>query len=164
MAKISGGVCDSLPSQKAALGTFHQNGNRVDKVAVTIFRKPHSTTGEDVVEVSCHGGKVVMDQVLNLYVKAGARSAEPGEFSQRAFLNGKMDLVQAEALADLIRAQTEHSSRVAFSQLEGGLSSRVRSLRGSLVEILSHIEVAIDHSDDIAVGTTHSAREMFREY
>ena len=106
-----------------------------------------------MVEISCHGGGAVLRQVLGLLVQAGARPAERGEFSQRAFLNGKLDLLQAEAVAELISAQTADSSQAALAQLEGGLSGEIRSIRQNLVEAAASLEVAIDHSDDDTVGT-----------
>lgn len=156
---IHKGALDLLAPQKSALGMFHQNGRRIDQVVVTVFRAPHSYTGEDIVEISCHGSPVILKEILNLLVSSGARLADPGEFSQRAFLNGKMDLSQAESVADLIRSQTELSRSVAFSQFEGGLSQEVRQIRDLLVETLAHIEVGIDHSDDVTLGPALSTEE-----
>ena len=141
----------SLEPRRAALAVFHQNGTNLDRVLVTVFRAPHSFTGEDVVEISCHGGPAVMRRALELILAAGARAAEPGEFSQRAYLNGKMDLIQAEALAELIRARTDLAVTAAFTRMEGGLSDRVRELRSSLIGVLALAEAALDHSDDAAV-------------
>lgn len=151
---------ESLPSQKSALGTFHQNGTKIDQVMVTLFRAPKSFTGEDLVEISAHGSPAVLKRIVQLLIQGGVRLAEPGEFSQRAFLNGKLDLAQAEAVAELIHAQTEFARASALSQLEGRLSSEVQEIKGSLIEILAHIEIEIDHSDDPTVGRTMSVSEI----
>lgn len=121
----------------------------VDDGLITVFHAPRSYTGEDVVEISCHGGRATTQMVLGNLIKAGARLAEPGEFTQRAFLNGKLDLAQAEAVADLIRAETEGAQRLARRQLEGYLSRAVQSLRQELIGILAAIEVTIDFSDEV---------------
>lgn len=119
----------------------------LDDVVVTMFRAPHSFTGEDVVEVSCHGSLWVQQEVLRRLIKSGARIARAGEFTQRAFLNGKMDLSQAEAVADLIAAETEAESRLALSQLRGGLSSEIAVLRERLLNFTSLIELELDFAD-----------------
>lgn len=151
-----------LPARSAALAALRDQGVPIDQVMVTVFRSPHSYTGEDLVEISCHGGGAVMRRALQAVLRAGARLARPGEFSQRAFLNGKMDLAQAEAVADLIRAQTDAARGAALSQLEGGLSTAVRNVRDGLVEILAHLETGIDHSDDPTVGETFSLQAVDR--
>lgn len=119
----------------------------LDDVVVTMFRAPHSFTGEDVVEVSCHGSLWMQQEVLRRLIKSGARMARAGEFTQRAFLNGKMDLSQAEAVADLIAAETEAESRLALSQLRGGLSSEIAVLRERLLNFTSLIELELDFAD-----------------
>ena len=149
-----------MPAWRAALGVLKKDGRRLDQVIVTVFRSPHSFTGEDMVEISCHGGIAVVRQILDLFFKAGARPAEPGEFSQRAYLNRKLDLLQAEAVADLISARTGQSSRVALSNLEGRLSSEVRDIRDNLVAIMASLEVALDHTDDDAVGASLGLPEI----
>lgn len=148
-----------MPRQ-AMLTVFHRNGRRVDQVVATVYRSPRSFTGEDMVEISCHGGAAVLRQVLGILVQAGARLADRGEFSQRAFLNGKMDLLQAEAVADLISARTAESGRAALSNLEGNLSGKIREIRGALAEAAASLEVAVDHSDDPTVGTALTFREI----
>ncbi len=135
-------------NRKALHGWIRQNGEPVDEVIVTLFRKPHSYTGEDVVEISCHGGSFVSRRIVDLMIQAGARPARPGEFTERAFLNGRMDLSQAEAIADLIHAQTEASRRAAVSQLEGKLSERIRSVRQELVRLCGLLEVELDFSEE----------------
>jgi len=120
----------------------------VDEVLVTVMRAPGSYTKEDVVEINCHGGIVPLRKVLDLVVSSGARFAQPGEFTKRAFINGRIDLTQAEAVLDVIRAKTESSMRVALGQLEGGLSDRVRHLKKSLIRVLGEIEARIDFSEE----------------
>lgn len=158
----NGHSLQDCPPRRACLAEVHANGQAVDRVMVTVFRAPQSYTGEDVVEISCHGGDVILKRVLELCMNSGARAAEPGEFSQRAFLNGKMDLAQAEAVADLINARTEGSRAAALAQVEGRLSRPVREVRETLVEMLAHLEVNLDHSDDATVGATMPAAEMER--
>jgi tRNA modification GTPase len=119
-----------------------------DEVLLTIMRKPHSYTGEDVVEVNCHGGPLLVRHVLGLVLSLGARYAEPGEFTKRAFLNGRMDLVQAEAVADVIRARTEKGLSLAAGQIKGELSKWIGELREGLVNILVQVEAAIDFPDE----------------
>lgn len=121
---------------------------RLDHVVLTLFRAPRSYTGEDVVEISAHGSPLILQEILALCLARGARLAGPGEFTQRAFLNGKLDLTQAEAVADLIRAKTEKTKMAALSQLEGRLAERVRALRDTLLPLLAHIEVGLDHADE----------------
>ncbi|HWB61836.1 MAG TPA: tRNA uridine-5-carboxymethylaminomethyl(34) synthesis GTPase MnmE, partial [Chthoniobacteraceae bacterium] len=125
-----------------------ENGAAVDEVLATVFRAPGSYTGEEVVEIACHGGILVTRRILQLLLAHGARSAEPGEFTQRAFLNGKMDLTQAEAVIDLIRAQTDLALRAATEQLEGRLGAKVRELREELLAILAHVEAYIDFPEE----------------
>ena len=120
----------------------------VDEVVAGIYRAPHSYTGEDSVEISCHASRYIAQKILSLLCEAGARPAEPGEFTRRAFLNGKMDLAQAEAVADLIAADTQAAHRVAVSQLKGGYSQELRSLRDSLVEIAALMELELDFSEE----------------
>lgn len=128
---------------------LNSDSESIDDGLITVFRAPHSYTGEDSIELSCHGGRATTGSVLRLVLQAGARMAEPGEFTQRAFLNGKMDLAQAEAVADLIRAQTDSAQRIARSQLEGSLSKKVSMLRQELIGVLAYIEVTIDFSDEV---------------
>ncbi len=129
-------------------GAIHDGERKLDDVLLTVFRAPHSYTGEDVVEIAGHGGVLVVRRILDLLLKSGARSAEPGEFTQRAYLGGKMDLTQAEAVMDLITAQTDLALRAATEQLEGRLGERIRALRERLVELLAHVEAFIDFPDE----------------
>ena len=140
-------------------GAICDGGHKLDDVLLTVFRAPHSYTGEDVVEIAGHGGVLVVRRILDLLLKSGARSAQPGEFTQRAYLSGKMDLTQAEAVMDLITAQTDLALRAATEQLEGRLGARIRGLRERLVELLAHVEAFIDFPDeDIAPDTGDALR------
>jgi tRNA modification GTPase len=137
-------------------------GETIDDGLLTTFRAPRSYTGEDCVEISCHGGSANAARVLGLGVAAGARIAEPGEFTCRAFLNGRLDLAQAEAVGDLVRARTEASRRQARRQLEGALSRAVSTLREDLIGILAAIEVTIDFSDEVGDLDYTSLAERLR--
>ena len=119
----------------------------LDEVLVSIFRAPHSYTGEDSVEISCHGSRYILNKVLELLVQNGCRMAQPGEFTQRAFLNGKMDLSQAEAVADLIASTNRATHQMALSQLRGGISSELGVLREELLKLTSLLELELDFSD-----------------
>ncbi len=125
-----------------------ESGNLIDQVMMSIHRAPASYTGEDLVEISCHGGTLVTAKVLEACLRAGARAARPGEFTERAFLNGKMDLTQAEAVIDLIRARTDLALRSATEQLEGKLGEKIANIRRDLVDLLAHLEAAIDFSEE----------------
>jgi tRNA modification GTPase len=148
-----------IPARQAALGALFENGGKLDDVLLTVFRAPSSYTGEDVVEIACHGGVLVSRRILDALLRAGARSAEPGEFTRRAYLNGKLDLTQAEAVMDVISAQTELALRAATEQLEGRLGGRIRALREAVLETLAHIEAFIDFPDeDIDPDTDRALR------
>ena len=120
----------------------------IDEVLVSIFRAPHSYTGENSVEISCHASSYIVSAIMDMLYQAGARAAEPGEFTQRAFLNGKMDLAQAEAVADVIASQNAASHRVAFNQMKGGFSSELRDMRSELLELVSLMELELDFSEE----------------
>ena len=121
---------------------------RIDEVVVTYFAKPHSYTTDDVIEISAHGSPVVLRHIVELCVAAGARLAEPGEFTMRAFLNGRIDLTQAEAVRDLIDSQTLYQAKVAAQQLEGALSRRLQPIKKKLVELIALLEAGIDFAED----------------
>lgn len=123
-------------------------GKVLDEVLVSIFRAPHSYTGEDSVEISCHASSYIAQNILMLLVKAGARMAEAGEFTKRAYVNGKMDLAQAESVADLIASQDQASHRVAMNQLRGGISSELQALRARLLEMAALMELELDFSEE----------------
>ncbi|MCX7918485.1 MAG: tRNA uridine-5-carboxymethylaminomethyl(34) synthesis GTPase MnmE [bacterium] len=131
-----------------------KTNTELDEVVITIFRAPHSYTTEDIVEISAHGSPLVLRQILNLVLSLGARLAEPGEFTKRAFLAGRIDLIQAEAVIDLIQSQTELAQRAALQQLEGRLSEQLRQISHALMDILTEIEAQIDFpEEDIPQGT-----------
>ena len=123
-------------------------GQRVDEVLLWMMRRPHSYTGEDVAEISCHGGSMSTQRVLQAVLACGARIAEPGEFTKRAFLNGRLDLAQAEAVIDLIQARTEAGHRAALNQLEGALSQHLRQVRESLLQVSVYLEAGIDFPEE----------------
>ncbi len=123
-------------------------GRVIDEVLVSIFRAPRSYTGENSVEISCHASSYIVSSLMGLLYEAGARAAEPGEFTQRAFLNGKMDLAQAEAVADVISSQNAAAHRIAFKQMKGGFSSELRSMRSELLELVSLMELELDFSEE----------------
>ena len=124
------------------------SGAVLDEVLVSVFRAPHSYTGEDSVEISCHASSYIVSSVMNLLYAAGAHAAEPGEFTQRAFLNGKMDLAQAEAVADVIASQNAAAHRIAFKQMKGGFSSELKGMRSELLELVSLMELELDFSEE----------------
>src|SRR5260370_26822033 len=135
-------------------GHVHRHGQTVDEVLVSVMRAPRTFTREDVVEISCHGGLLPAKTVLETVLENGARLAEPGEFTRRAFLNGRIDLAQAEAVADLIHSRTELALRAANEQLAGKLSQRINRLREEMLKTLAHVEAHIDFPDeDIAPDT-----------
>lgn len=127
---------------------FADDGSVLDNVIVSVFRAPHSYTGENSVEISCHASRFIVNAVLELLVNAGARIAAPGEFTRRAFVNGKMDLAQAEAVADVIASQSAAAHRVAMNQLKGGFSSELKTLREKLLTMTSLLELELDFSEE----------------
>jgi tRNA modification GTPase len=130
-------------------------GEIVDEVILTFFKAPHSYTGEDVAEISCHGSPIILQRVLQLAIDRRARIAEPGEFTFRAFLNKRIDLTQAQAVRDVINAQTQYQARVATKQLEGELSRRLKPLKDTLVEVIVHLESSLEFvEEDISPQTT----------
>ena len=133
----------------------------VDEVMVSVMRAPHTYTREDVIEINCHGGLLATNRILQLVLSYGARMAEPGEFTKRAFLNGRIDLSQSEAVMDLIRAKTDKSMKVALNQLDGDLSRLIRHLRKDILDVLAQVEVNIDYPeyDDVEEMTTKMLKE-----
>lgn len=125
-----------------------QTGKKIDEVLATVFRLPHSYTGDDVVELSCHGGLITTKKLLSAVIAFGARLAEPGEFTKRAFLNGKLDLVQAESVAELIHATSEKAHRSSLAHLQGRLSDRLRHLMDELVELAGLVEINLDFTEE----------------
>ena len=126
---------------------IHQN-TVIDEVLVSVFKNPHSYTGEDVIEISCHGSPYIQQQIIKILIEKGAQTAKPGEFTLRAFLNGKMDLSQAEAVADLIASENEASHQLAIQQMRGGFSSEIKNLRQELLNFASLIELELDFAEE----------------
>ena len=162
-------ICDKVfPTKKLSeqtshtvhFGTIRDADKIVDEVLVTIFKNPHSYTGEDVVEVSCHGSVYIQNQLIQLFLKEGARMAQAGEFTLRAFSNGKMDLSQAEAVADLIASDSEAAHQVAMQQMRGGFSNELKELREELINFASLIELELDFSEE---DVEFADREKFNE-
>ena len=129
-------------------GRIYDGDEIIDEVLVSLFRTPHSYTGEDSTEITCHGSSYILQQVLQLLIKKGCRMAQPGEYTQRAFLNGKMDLSQAEAVADLIASSSAATHRLAMSQMRGGFSKELTDLRNKLLNFTSMIELELDFSEE----------------
>jgi tRNA modification GTPase len=137
---------------------------RIDEVVVTYFAKPHSYTTDDIVEISAHGSPVVLRHIVELSLAQGARLAEPGEFTMRAFLNGRLDLTQAEAVRDLIDAQTLFQAKVAAQQLEGALSNRLKPIKQKLVDLIALLEAGIDFAeDDVSIASDATIRDRIAE-
>lgn len=151
-AKLFTGATSGFDSHRAYHGKLvdPSTQDEIDDVVLTAFKTPHSYTGENVVEISCHGSITVMKAALSAVLQSGARLADPGEFTKRAFLNGKLDLAQAEAVNDLIRSRTDGARKVALRQLDGELSKRVGEIDHRVLGIIAAVEAAIDFPDDVA--------------
>ncbi|MEN1760079.1 tRNA uridine-5-carboxymethylaminomethyl(34) synthesis GTPase MnmE [Anoxynatronum sibiricum] len=158
---------ESLPPRRMLYGQIRnpENSEVVDEVLMVYMKAPHTYTREDVVEIQCHGGTQSVRRIMALLLSQGIRGAVPGEFTKRAFLNGRLDLSQAEAVMDLISARTERSHQAAMDQLEGFLSRKVRFLRGRMLALLAEMEVSIDFSEeeDVEVATYDSLMKASRE-
>jgi len=150
-------------SHRLYFGLIIKHTQIIDEVLLSVFKAPHSYTGEDSVEISCHGSLFIQQQLLNLYLSSGARMAEPGEFTLRAFLNGKMDLSQAEAVADLIASNSPVSHQVAMQQMRGGFSSNIKVLREHLLNFASLIELELDFSEeDVEFANRDELKKLVR--
>lgn len=169
---VSGKLFKGANLRKAASHTIHyghivdpENGEEVDEVMATVMRAPKTYTKEDIIEINCHGGIVATNRILQLCLSYGARLAEPGEYTKRAFLNGRIDLTQAESVMDLIRAKTDKSMKVALNQLDGDLSHLIRHLRQDILDALAQVEVNIDYPeyDDVEAVTTKMLLEKSKE-
>jgi len=145
-----GNTLASLPGYRLIYGTISDPRQEkvIDEVLVSVMRSPHSFTAEDVVEVNCHGGIVPLKGCLEVILREGARLAEPGEFSKRAFLNGRIDLAQAESIIDIIRSKTDSGLKVALNQLQGYLSTEIKRIREKILELLAFIEAGIDFPEE----------------
>jgi len=146
--ETSDSAARSVPPEERRAGTPALHEQRIDEVVVTYFAKPHSYTTDGIIEISAHGAPVVLRHIVELCVAAGARLAEPGEFTMRAFLNGRIDLTQAEAVRDLIDSQTLYQAKIAAQQLEGALSKRLQPVKQKLVELIAVLEASIDFAED----------------
>lgn len=144
----SGTMLKTKASHTLCTGTIHNQKKIIDRVMVSVMKAPRTYTGEDMVEITTHGSPVIMKQVMNILLEHGAQCAEPGEFTKRAYLNGKVDLVQAEAVADLIHAKTMTAARAAHEQLSGGVSHKINELKKVLISLIAQIEVRLDHPDE----------------
>jgi len=138
----------AMTEREAIFCQFKNNNELIDEVVATYFKAPKSYTGEDIVEISCHGSIYVQQKILEILIENGCRLANAGEFTQRAFLNGKMDLSQAEAVADLIHSQSEGSHRLAIEQLRGGFSDKIKQLRQELIDFTALLELELDFSEE----------------
>ncbi|HTN38192.1 MAG TPA: hypothetical protein VL053_14025, partial [Arachidicoccus sp.] len=136
------------PSHTLHYGLLRQGEEVLDEVVLSLFRNPHSYTGEDVIEISCHGSAYIQGRILQVLMDKGARMAQPGEFTQRAFFNGKMDLTQAEAVADLIASNSKAAQQTALKQLRGGFSGDLQLLREELINFAALIELELDFSEE----------------
>ena len=141
-------ILSKQKSHTIHLGHIVQGNQTLDEVLISLFKGPNSYTGEDVVEISCHGSSYVQQQLIQVLLAEGAQLAEPGEFTLRAFINGKMDLTQAEAVADLIASEGEAAHRVAIQQLRGGISNQLEQLREQLINFASLVELELDFSEE----------------
>ena len=145
-------------------GRIYDEDEMIDEVLVSLFRAPHSYTGEDSTEITCHGSTYILQQVMQLLIKNGCRMAQPGEYTQRAFLNGKMDLSQAEAVADLIASSSAATHRLAMSQMRGGFSKELTDLRNKLLNFTSMIELELDFSEeDVEFADRSALRKLADE-
>lgn len=135
-------------SHTVHFGTVQQDEKIIDEVLVTVFKEPNSFTQENAVEISCHGSPVIVKEIIKVLLKHGARLAEPGEFTKRAFLNGRFDLAQAEAVADLINAETDNARQAALNQMRGGFSKEINHLREELIHFASLIELELDFGEE----------------
>ena len=145
---LNGKKLSSSKGYRAYFGRIFDGETAVDEVVCLVFRAPHSYTGEDVVEINCHGGVVLLKKILRLVLQNGAQAAAPGEFTKRAFLNGKLDLSEAESVMTLISAQGEQGANAAFNQLEGSLSRKIEKINSSLLSLAAHIAAWVDYPDD----------------
>ena len=136
------------PANTLHFGRLIQDDEIIDEVVVSLFRAPHSYTGEDIVEISCHGSVYIQQRVLEILVEKGASLARPGEFTQRAFINGKMDLSQAEAVADLIASSNAAAHRLAINQMRGGFSVEIQELRERLLHFTAMVELELDFAEE----------------
>ncbi len=163
--KIFSKNLESVNSHTIHYGFINDNGEDIDEVLVSVMRAPRSFTTEDIVEIYCHGGYAVTNKIFEVVLKQGIRIAEPGEFTKRAFLNGRIDLVQAEAISDLVKAKTDSSMHLALNSLKHGVSDSIEELRSEVLNLIANIEVNIDYPeyDDIEVLTSEIVKPKIEE-
>ena len=149
-----------VKSHTIHFGTINDKVDVIDEVLLSIFRNPHSFTGEDVIEISCHSSVFIQQKILQLLIENGSRMANPGEFTLRAFTNGKMDLSQAEAVADLIASESKKAHQIAINQMRGGFSNDLKILREQLINFASLIELELDFSEE---DVEFANREQFNQ-
>lgn len=157
---ISGKLLKEFKTHTIHLGHIVNNDRVLDEVLVSIFKDPHSYTGENIVEISCHGSVYIQQEIIQLFLRNDCRIANPGEFTLRAFLNGKLDLSQAEAVADLISSESEASHQVAMQQMRGGFSNEIKALRDELLNFASLIELELDFAEE---DVEFANREQFKD-
>ena len=156
-------VLEQQKSHTIHLGDIKDGNQVIDEVLVSLFKNPHSYTGEDVVEISCHGSRYIQEKILQLFIQEGIRPAQAGEFTLRAFMNGKMDLSQAEAVADVIASENEASHQVAMQQMRGGVSQEIKQLRQELLDFASLIELELDFAEEDVDFADRAAFEALLE-
>lgn len=156
----SGVKLEDVNSHSIHLGHLFSGDQVIDEVLVSVFRNPRSYTGEDVVEISCHGSRYIQETILHLFIQHGVRPAKAGEFTLRAFINGKMDLTQAEAVADVIAAENAASHKIALQQMRGGISKEIKQLRKELLDFASLIELELDFAEE---DVDFADRQAFEE-
>lgn len=155
---------EEQPSHTLHFGTIREGERLIDEVLVSLFVAPHSYTKENVVEISCHGSEYIVGEIIKLFLREGARLAEAGEFTKRAFLNGQMDLAQAEAVADLISSNSRMSHEVAMKQMRGGFSAEIKNLRAQLVHFASMIELELDFAEeDVEFADRNALRNLIHQ-
>jgi tRNA modification GTPase len=156
-----GKILSDQPSHTIHFGNFYHNEKMIDEVLVSIFRAPHSFTKEDSIEISCHGSPIIVKEIIKALLQGGARLAQPGEFTKRAFLHGRFDLAQAEAVADLITAETDNARQAALNQMRGGFSKEINHLREELIHFASLIELELDFGEeDVEFAKRDDLREL----
>ena len=159
-SSVSGKKLKDQKTHTIHLGHLIEDEKELDEVLVSVFKNPNSYTGEDVVEISCHGSPYIQQEIIQLFLRSGCRMADPGEFTLRAFLNAKLDLSQAEAVADLIASDSEASHQIALQQMRGGFSSEIKNLRDELLNFASLIELELDFTEE---DVEFANREQFKE-
>lgn len=160
---FQGKKLDAQPSHTVHFGNLVDGVRIIDEVLVTVFKEPNSFTKENAVEISCHGSPVIIKEIIKVLLKNGARLAEPGEFTKRAFLNGRFDLAQAEAVADLINAETDNARQAALNQMRGGFSKEINTLREELIHFASLIELELDFGEeDVEFARRDDLRDLIK--